>query len=83
MSGLPVEQIILRIERTDPEILRASAKAFDAAAEQFATVRGRMLGVIADTGPMLPMLGELTAAEEAQVAVAARQLYQWNQTKTA
>ena len=49
MSGLPVEQIILRIERTDPETLRASAKAFDAAAEQFATVRGRMLGVISDT----------------------------------
>jgi dihydrodipicolinate synthase/N-acetylneuraminate lyase len=45
--------------------------------------RAVALAGIAETGPMLPMLGELTAAEETQVAQAARQLYQWNQTKTA
>jgi uncharacterized protein YukE len=49
VSGLSSEQIMLRIERTDPETLRASAKAFDVAAQEFANVRGRMLGVISDT----------------------------------
>jgi len=52
VSGLTTEQIILRIERTDPETLRASAKAFDAAAEVFSNVRGRMLGVVSDTHQM-------------------------------
>lgn len=45
--------------------------------------RAVSLAGIAETGPMLPMLGELTAPEETQVAHAATQLYQWNQTKTA
>ncbi|MGN6546175.1 MAG: dihydrodipicolinate synthase family protein [Aureliella sp.] len=45
--------------------------------------RAVALAGIAETGPMLPMLGELAAPEEAQVAHAAMQLYQWNQTKTA
>jgi uncharacterized protein YukE len=52
LTGLTPEQIMLRIERTDPETLRASAKAFDAAAEAFGGVRGRMLGVISDTHRM-------------------------------
>jgi uncharacterized protein YukE len=52
MSGLTSEQIMLRIERTDHEALRASANAFDTAAEAFANVRGRMNGVILDTHQM-------------------------------
>lgn len=45
--------------------------------------RAVALAGIAQTGPMLPLLGELTAPEETQVAQAAQQLYRWNQTKTA
>lgn len=45
--------------------------------------RAVALADIADTGPLLPMLGELTSSDEAAVATAARQLVKWNQTKTA
>lgn len=38
---------------------------------------------IAETGPLLPMLGELTAAQDEAVAAAAKQLYRWNQTRLA
>ncbi len=45
--------------------------------------RAVALAGIAETGPILPMLGELTAAEETAVATAAKQLMKWNQSKTA
>jgi dihydrodipicolinate synthase/N-acetylneuraminate lyase len=45
--------------------------------------RAVSLAGIAEMGPMLPMLGELSASEDALVAQAAKLLYQWNQTKTA
>lgn len=45
--------------------------------------RAVALANIAATGPILPMLGELTSAQEVAVAAAAKQLYQWNQTKPA
>jgi dihydrodipicolinate synthase/N-acetylneuraminate lyase len=41
------------------------------------------LAGIAETGPMLPLLGELTASDEQAVASAARQLLQWNQAVAA
>lgn len=43
--------------------------------------RAVALAGIAETGPMLPMLGELTSSEEEPVAMAARQLHSWNRTK--
>lgn len=52
LTQLTTQQILLRAERTDPETLRASAKAFETAAEQFGNVRGRMNGVILDTHQM-------------------------------
>lgn len=45
--------------------------------------RAVALAGIADTGPLLPLLGELNSSEEAAVAAAAKQLSKWNQTKTA
>lgn len=45
--------------------------------------RAVALAGIADTGPLLPMLGELTSSDDAAVAIAAKQLMQWNQSKTA
>ena len=41
------------------------------------------LAGIAEMGPLLPMLGELTSTDESAVAVAARQLVKWNQSKPA
>lgn len=38
---------------------------------------------IAQTGPLLPLLGELTAAQDEAVAAAAKELYRWNQTRLA
>jgi uncharacterized protein YukE len=49
VSGLPIEELVRRVERTRPEQLRASAKVFDDAHEQFRNVRGQMNGVIVDT----------------------------------
>lgn len=40
--------------------------------------RAVALAGIAETGPMLPMLGELTAGDEAKVAKAAKGLKEWN-----
>ncbi len=45
--------------------------------------RAVALAGIAETGPLLPMLGELSSQDEAAVAVAAKQLAKWNQSKTA
>lgn len=45
--------------------------------------RAVALAGICETGPMLPMLGELTAAEDQSVAVAAKKLLQWNQAVAA
>lgn len=45
--------------------------------------RAISLAGIAETGPMMPMLGELTSSEEDRVALAARQLHTWNRTKPA
>ena len=45
--------------------------------------RAVALADIADTGPLLPMLGELTSSDDAAVATAAKQLVKWNQAKTA
>lgn len=43
--------------------------------------RAVALAGIAETGPMLPMLGELSSSEEVAVSAAAQQLFQWNQTR--
>ncbi|MCC6511574.1 MAG: dihydrodipicolinate synthase family protein [Pirellulaceae bacterium] len=40
------------------------------------------LAGIAKTGPLLPMLGELNSVDESAIAIAAKQLYQWNQRKS-
>jgi hypothetical protein len=49
---LTPEEIAARADATQPDVLRSAARAFDAAAAQFSQVRGRMNGVILDTGQL-------------------------------
>ncbi len=44
--------------------------------------RALSLAGISETGPLLPMLGELTSSEENAVAAAAKALRQWNQARS-
>jgi uncharacterized protein YukE len=52
VTQLSTDEIILRIEATKPDVLRAAAGAFDACEQEVFQARGRMNGVIADTHQM-------------------------------
>jgi hypothetical protein len=49
VSRLEIEELVRRVERTNSDQLRTSAKAFEDAYEQFKIVRGQMNGVVVDT----------------------------------
>jgi hypothetical protein len=49
VSKLEIEELVRRVERTNSEQLRTTAKAFEDAYEQFKIIRGQMNGVIVDT----------------------------------
>lgn len=51
-TQLPTDEIIRRIEVTKPEVLRATAGAFDTCEQELFQVRGQMNGVVADTHQM-------------------------------